>query len=235
MTCRTSLTADITIPVGAGTTLQAEYDRLAADYDMRGFSATFILSGTATGCLSARKPLVGGNLITIDGGGVTLNAGGAGKTAIGNFVSGMTINLRNVKISSWNGANSVVAVNGGIINMLDGIEFLNGEGDHILASYGGQVFIKSNYTVSGGGLNHWHSYSGGYITATDITVNVTAGIWFVRWAGVADAGLIARNVSYIGNINGAKYLVHKNGFMEIGAATLPGSTPGETSTGGVIA
>ncbi|MCP2134607.1 hypothetical protein J2S28_001659 [Rhizobium sp. SLBN-94] len=231
---RTDLTADITINVGAGTTLQDEYDRLATDYDMRGFATTFVLSGTATGCLNARKPLVGGNQITIDGGGVTLSAGGAGKTAVGNSVSGLTINVKNLKFSSWAGANGIVAVNGGIINMLDGIECLAGEGDHFLASYGGQIFIKSNYTVSGGGLNHWHSYSGGYITATDITVNVTAGIWFVRWAGVADAGLIARNVSYIGNINGAKYLVHKNGFMEIGAATLPGSTPGVRDTDGVI-
>lgn len=227
------LTEDITVHVTSCGSLQEEYDKLATDYDMKGFAATFILDSTSSATLDAKRPLVGGSKITVDGGGAAIAAGG--KPAMANNIAGLTMNLKNMKLAAWSGGHCVWAMFGGMINLREGMEFCAGDGDHILASYGGQVLIKNSYLVSGGGLNHWHSYSGGYITATDLTVTVIGTPWFTRWAGVADAGIVARNIAYNGTIHGAKYLVHKNGFMEIGTNDLPGDVAGCVATGGVIA
>ena len=229
---RTSLESDITIVVGQEGSLQDEYDRLATDFDMRGFSASFVLDGTPSPTLNAHKPLVGGNHISVNG--LGMNIAGIGKPALSNHVAGLVMDITNVRLSGWSGGSGVAASEGATINLKEWMIFCNGDGDHILAYYGGRIFIQKDYTVEGGGLNHWHSFSDGYITATDLKVSINSGIWFTRWAGVADASIIARNVVYQGTINGSQYLVHRNGFMEIGNAVLPGNVAGTVLTGGVV-
>ena len=229
---RCDLDCDTTISVSCGDSLQEAYDKLATDYDMRGYTATFVLDNGTYSPLNMSKPLVGGNRLTLDGNGLHLT--GNGRPAVSNSVAGVRLYLRNLKLAGWNGGAGVSAISGGLINLGVGMEYGQGNAEHILASYGGQISIDADYTVTGGCLTHWHSYSAGYITATSLTVDITSGIWFTRWAGVADASLVARDITYSGTIHGAKYLVHKNGFMEIGSCTLPGDIAGTLVPGSVI-
>jgi len=235
MTARENLWEDTTFPTFPGETLQQAFDRIASGYDLRGFAATIELTEAGPHeSLCCTTPVVGGNNVAIDCKGLRLS--GSGRAGLSNGVNGLHLTVKNARLAAW-GSPALLAIRGGLVNVAEGVTFEQGDSDHVQASYGGQVFFKNDYAVTGGAVSHLHAYSGGYITAADLSVNITPGLWFgSRWVGVADASVIARNMTYSNRatIHGQQYLVHKNGFLEIGGSTLPGNVAGLATTGGVV-
>ena len=202
--------------------------------DLQGHELILNLSGGPHATFRTWNNLVGGNFVRING------SAGANPSRIGTGSdeciqieqAGLEAIVSNVIL-----AGGLYADFGGRIRTKSGISFEATTTDHFRSTYEGQIHVDENYSVNGGADTHIHAYSRGLIVMKDgITATLAPNLTFTHFIGVADASLVARNISVSTPFKGQSWLVQKLGFadLEHAAAAIPGRVAGETATGGVI-
>jgi hypothetical protein len=97
-----------------------------------------------------------------------------------------------------------------------------------------------NYSISGGAVGHMHAMQGGKILNNLNTVSITGtpnfSSFFIGVAGPGTAQCIGQ--TYSGSATGQRFLVHNNGFIDLGNigapdAYFPGNAAGVTQAYGV--
>lgn len=226
---------------GAFATLQYAYDFVAKNLDLNGFSVTINMAdGYHTTGLNASIGLTGGNVIFIRGNVTTpgncflevTNSHG-----ILNTVRDLTINVGGIRLSALTAGTCLWASGGNIELGANCLFAPAANGDHFLATDGGNILISANYSVAGGCVNHWHAYGQGQITCQGRTITISSAISMTRWCGVATALLTSTGCTFTGkaNVSGATYLVHRNGVVIVegaGTSYFPGNAAGTVQTGG---
>lgn len=150
-----------------------------------------------------------------------------------NATRGADIIVQNMKLQAANG-DAIRAIYGGRVtfnNVIFGPSLF-----HLEAYWRGEIFNAGNYTIAAGGTAHAHAYGRGYIHLTDGTVTITGTPNFSSFfAGCADAQ-IACSVTFSGSATGPRFLVHKNGIIDVNTPTpenyFPGTTRGNVVSGG---
>ena len=245
--------------------MQDAYTWAQNNLDCQGHRIEMHLStGTHHVGLNPSVGLVGGNQVFIKGTAGTkiiTSVGGA----LTNAIAGLHITMWNVAlggaastVGAWHGGRIVLG-NGDDFLQHSNVVFeeLGTKGDHMVAAYGGIIEVKSNYVINGGCSTHLHAYSGGQIvvqtpprippgsppgtpgaTNVGVTLNKDASgnnLKIVHFIGVADAGLVARDLWVGGTADCKTYLIWKNGFADLGAAHLPGTNRElRKKSGGVV-
>jgi hypothetical protein len=97
-----------------------------------------------------------------------------------------------------------------------------------------------NYSISGGAVGHMHAMQGGKILNNLNTVTITGtpafSSFFIGVAGPGTAQCIGQ--TYVGSATGQRFLVHNNGFIDLGNSGgsityFPGNVAGVTQAYGV--
>lgn len=226
---------------GAFATLQYAYDFVAKKLDMNGFSVTINMAdGYHTTGLNASIGLTGGNVIFIRGN--TTTPGNCflevtNSHGILNRARNLTINVGGLRLSALIAGTCLWASGGNIELGANCLFAIAANGDHFLATDGGNIVVSADYSVAGNCVNHWHAYGQGQITCQNRTITVSAAVSMTRWCGVATALLTSTGCTFTGkaNVSGATYLVHRNGVIIVegsGANYFPGTAAGTVQTGG---
>ncbi|MBO9108886.1 hypothetical protein J5288_09230 [Agrobacterium sp. S2/73] len=236
-----SNTGLVNTDAGAFATLQYAYDFIATKLDLKGFDVTISLAdGYHTTGLNASIGLTGGNVIYIRGnvttpGNCFLEV--TNSHCILNTVRNLKINVGGLRLSTLT-AGTCLWASGGNIELGASCLFAPAaNGDHFLATDGGNIVITADYSVAGGCVNHWHAYGQGQITCQNRTITISAAVSMTRWAGIATALLTSTGCTFTGkaNVSGATYLVHRNGVVIVegaGTSYFPGNSAGTVQTGG---
>lgn len=226
---------------GAFLTIQYAYDFLVKNVDLNGFDVTIqVVDGTYTTGLDIVYPLVGSGLIILRGNTTTpanCIISVTNSTCLRNRRRGMTLRFSGFQFFGTTSAWGVWA-DGGNIEMDGNCTFSSMPvGDHLRAINGGLLTISANYTVIGSTVNHWHAFGLGNIICSGVTITIGNPVTMTRWCGVATAVITADNCTFTNkaNVNGARYLVHRNGTIiteGAGDTYFPGGTAGTVATGG---
>jgi hypothetical protein len=226
--------------------------------DLNGFTVTIDLTGSFTSGILAAGTFVGAGNSTIGGPGsviVTSTAGASITTTDADAISAtqgasLTVGGGNLTLSTTGTkGNCLSAYNGGTI-IQGGVTYGAAAGGHIQAGWvatpsglltgPGTVYIANSYTITGGGIFHWHvPIAGSVINVTPgITVTLIGTPVFSAFFAGVTKGLIATSaapgVTFVGSATGSKYLIH-NGGVITGFPVLPGSLPGTIAGLGTIA
>lgn len=98
------------------------------------------------------------------------------------------------------------------------------------------AYFSNNYTISGGGLGHFHTGIPSTIYGTSITITLTGTPNFSAYfSGTAGGYQQVSSLTFSGTATGKRYLSHKNGVIDAGGGSetfLPGDVLGETASGG---
>jgi len=214
----------------AFSSLPEAYAYVQDHLDLQGRTVTFLLAdGVYAEGLSVSGGLVGGGEIHVQGkseDGARIEVADGGGVSNSNPLT--PVYVSNVWLPSCS------ALFGARIYVQQGVSFMATGGDHMSATYLGMIFVVAPYAIRGQCSTHIHAYTGGIITINDNTQVWPVGtLNLVRFIGVADASVVARNLSVMGAISCETYLVHKNGFADLENAQLPGSGR-IVRTGGVV-
>jgi len=117
---------------------------------------------------------------------------------------------------------------------------MSSTGDHLSSSQGGQWVISGNYTISGGGQNHFHVTENSDGRANGATANIPNNITFTgNFAGVAGCEFIAIGWTFTGAgvVTCARFLVHYKGTIRTSLDSkffFPGTVHGTMQSGGMF-
>jgi hypothetical protein len=222
---------------GAFLTIQKAIDVVAA-LDMSIYNVTIqIATGTYTGS-TLLKPFLGAGYIRIVGNTVT-PANVLISTASDCFKSAGTWNglykLEGMKLTS-SGSDAIEVGHSGANVQFGSIDFgacLSGVHMHC---YLGTLTCISNYTISGGAVNHILCYNTGVCDTAGFTITLTGTPAFSIFVRSRAVGAVAVHSStYSGAATGQRYECTLNGIINAngaGATYLPGNSGGAVSSGG---
>lgn len=223
---------------GAFLTLQAAWNAILK-LDLGGFSVTVqIADGTYTAGLMISSPAIGGN-VTFQGNHTTpanvlVSTSGP---CVYNSASGFILNLRDFKIAS----SGSVGVNGaaGAYISIGGMDFGACGNTQLRADSGSYISIDGNYTISGGGPQHWAAIMGGKINGNTKTITLTGAPAFSSAFAAMETGAVLNFFSptFSGSAAGARYSISSGGIINLygaGTSALPGDSAGSggTASGG---
>lgn len=150
-----------------------------------------------------------------------------GQSTLGSYqISGMTLS------ASTAGYDCILATGGTKIS-LSTVYFGACGQAAIHATYGAQVLVNSNYTISGGGTIHWYGDTGGMITVAGRTVTLSGSpVFSTAFAFAGNMSLLVVNGNTFSGAAGAttpRYNVSNNATISTGGAGtsyLPGTSAG---------
>ena len=213
-------------------TIQAALD-ITRSWWISGGAAVVIqlADGTYTtgGILS--QPLGGSNLfgtITIQGNATTPANVIVSTTSANCFqaMNGAVMTVADLEMRTSTVGSCLYAFTGGIINVRN-VRFGACATTHIEAIQGAQINVSGNYTITGGGVSHMHAAQGGRVLNSSNTVTLTGtptfSAYFIGVAGPGYAQCIGQ--TYVGACGGPRFLVHNNGFIDIGNISTALSNP----------
>ena len=223
-------------------TLQKAADVIWGTLDLYGFDVTVdIANGTYTSNLALSGRLTGKGTVTFSGdtttpSNVLISTSGhcidAGEAA--------EVTVEGVKFTS--SANGAIFCESAIVHVRE-VDFGTVDDRHMDARRGGTIFCDTNYSITGGGKNHFYAVEMGMIVAGGRTVTITGTLNF------SNAFTFGQNLSYLrcnamtfsgdaASTTGTEYLIQKISACNIGGATVsgyfPGDSAGSTSDGGII-
>jgi hypothetical protein len=209
---------------------------VATSLDLSLYSVTIqFVDGTYTGTL-ALKSFIGVGPIIIQGNPTTpanvLISVTNGFCVVAGAVRG-TYNLNGFKLqTNTAGYNCIIASQGTVLN-LSNIHFgpAGSGGIHVSATYGAQIFINTNYTISGGAAVHWYSTTQALIQAAGKTITLTGTPAFTTDFAHAQqgGGILANGNTFVGGATGPRYYTDSIGWIDSlggGASYLPGNAAG---------
>lgn len=104
---------------------------------------------------------------------------------------------------------------------------------HMMGNTGGTIAAIGNYSISGGATAHFASSMGGLVQAYSKTITITGTPAFSFFAVASyNAPLYIPSNTYVGSATGSRYSATYLGLIHSGV-TLPGSTAGSVSNGGL--
>lgn len=222
-------------------TIQKAWNTLASNYDLNGQTATIQLAdGTYTGALNAVGPLIGQSSPVIinghSGSSSSVVLSPASGTVPVTASNGANITIQNLQVQSAGGVSCLLANVYSQIVIGAGIIFgaASGSGFHCNAD-GGYISGNQNYTISGGGAEHWLAQAGGIIGLQSITITLSGTPAFSNAFAVAsDAGrILCASNTFSGSATGSRYNSVGNGNIETngaGSTYLPGNAGGTGTT-----
>lgn len=147
-----------------------------------------------------------------------------------------TYALRGMKLATISSGNCIGVQGAGLAVEIQNLDFGVCAGQHINSRGGAHVLQTGNYSISGGGVIHWHAVSG-KIECQSFTISVTGTPAFSNaFARAQLLGLIlAGSTVFSGSATGKRYDVVTNSSIYTGgggAAFLPGDSAGTAATGG---
>lgn len=223
-------------------TLQKATDTVWDTLDLYGNTVTIdVADGTYTAGVSISGRLTGkGNVIfqgdTSTPGNVVISTSGD----CFNVQGRAALTLEGLKLTSSGG--DAIHCEGGVVNVREA-DFGTVGFRHIDCRRFGQVFLDEDYTISGGGRNHFYAVENGMIICPNRTINIVGTLNFSSvFAYATDLSLLrATNLTFTGdaaNTTGKEYNILANSLCNIGGASesgyFPGDSAGSTSTGGLI-
>jgi hypothetical protein len=229
--------------LGAFKTIQKAVDVVSSTLDIA--SDVTVTIKVADGTYSETvfcKSFVGGGAIEIVGNVTTPSSCVVSSSSLACFVaSSVTYSIKGFKLTSGGTSTNLVwAVSNGTLT-LSNIDFGSCTANQIIAVSGGVIDMITNYTISGGATSHCYAISGGRIQTNQRVVTLsgtpnfsTAYVTMDRGLGMVDC----YGMSFSGSATGKRYVVNLNSVCFVnGAATtyLPGSVAGTTATGGQYA
>lgn len=242
---RDRLTADRTINVPADfATMQEAWNHICLDLDLNGFIVTMQLAdGTHQGGiddypideLGAGNNYIGGGYVLVNGN--LASPGNVIVTSDHQYTIRITqsyLKIQNFEVRGT--VNAIGAAWDGIIENGPGMRFGQCGGQHIHASSGGQIFIREDYSIVGGGSNHWLTHSESQIRVEGRTITLvgtphfTDAFYFAGTDGLLDAsGLI-----FVGSATGTKWFLENNSMTFLRTdgdiAVFPGDALGNNDS-----
>lgn len=235
---RTIATADVTINVAAGQSIQAAVNSMLNDYDLNGHYAYIQLAdGTYTESVSIPRQPLGQNLISIRGNpnnyGAVQWVAPAGQTCLSVQNGGIGV-VAYVEMSAPNGGVLLATRQNAVANFVYGRlgyatvkmaatanSTINCNGYHAIMA-GGSVCFDA--TLGGNILLHGQSFS---------VINDCSFDYFCRAVG-SGANISFMGATYSGaTVTGCKGLAANNGVIDAGGSTIPGTSAVVTQNGGV--
>lgn len=194
-----------------------------------------LVDGTyGAGCV-VTGPWVGSGTVTVKGNATTpanvlLSTGAADSITV---LSGGRLNVESLKLTNTGSFLLCAAKTGSIT--FSNLDFGATGAQQIRADDNGVALAAGNYTISGGGANHYNS-SGGVVRVQGRTITLIGTPAFASFATAEFPGLIIANGNtYSGAATGARYHAAINGAIVTrggGAAYFPGDVAGTIATGG---
>jgi hypothetical protein len=236
-------TTDGTTFATAFRTIQAAVDAARMRYRANGQTVliqVYPSGGPYTDGVTVRGGLVGDGTLQING-----NGGVAAITAAGNAVTadlGASVLVSNLAVSSATGK-GLYATNGSLLQIGAGVSFgATPAGSQIEAAYGARVLTLNDYTITAGGVSHFHANTGGLIQVVGRTITLTGTPAYSEYfCGVGIHGAIyAADASFSGAATGTRYVIHYNGVVRgnltdaAAEALFPGDAAGVLDQGGVF-
>ena len=228
-------------------TLTAAYTRVVDDYDCQGFNVTFQLNdGTYPSTLIYGYLLAASSVSIVGDVGTPANVVIAGINAFGIrffecgqiFLGGITISATGTAGQYTYQGIGLVADTGSYITLTSPIIFA-ASGYTQLAAYNGGLFetVGVAYTITGGTNAHMSAVNANIITV-DSTITITGTPAFATAFATSSgsgANLIVYSTTFVGSATGVRWIVQQNGVVNTlgaGGSYLPGSSAGESLTGG---
>lgn len=233
---------------GAFLTPQKAVDVVLNTLDRSSFNITIKLTGAFTTGIVAASPGVGTGSITItstDGASITTTNTNA--VAVSNnchvSVSGaLTLSTVTDGIGLLAYDNGSVSAGGIIFSACAGGQVQAGwvaTPNYAFTAGPGTVYLNASYSITGGGVFHWHVTTDGSSIVTNgngitgaITGNPAYSGFFI---GITKGLVYVPGVVFTGTATGPKYLVHNAGALcGLLDSNIPGSTAGQLSAGAIL-
>lgn len=246
---RIKLFADLTINVPADfATMQEAWNYICFSLDLNGFTVTMQLAdGTHNGGIDdypldlagAGNTYIGGGYVLING-----NAASPGNvivTSTHEYTLRFTQSYVRIQNFELRGSFNTIGIAwSGILENGPGMRFGACGGQHLHASSGGQIWMRNDYSVVGGGTQHWFVHSQAQLRVSDRTITLVGTPNFTEafYVGGTDGMLDALNVTFSGAATGQQWAIFNNSMTNIGRngdiTFLPGNVMGNTDGSFII-
>lgn len=208
---------------------------VAASLDRSIYNTTIqVAAGTYTGAVSVTGWGPGSGSVTLLGDTSTPTNCVISTTSVNaiSVTAPVAFTVNGFKLQTTTGGSCIYADNCARVNLLN-INFGAAAYAHVLSWWGAKVDHQTNYTISGGGARHWWALNGG-INAAGYTVTLSGTPAFSEYFAAATLnGAIYAVQTWSGSATGPQFLSDGNASIFTAGTTLPGSTAGTTSNGGV--
>jgi hypothetical protein len=215
-------------------TIQKAIDTIALGLDLNGFSVSVkVAAGTYSAGATISAPFIGRGSVTVLGDAASASSRVI-SVASGNCFTvsnNAAVSIVGVKMINSGSGNGIDAATGAIVaaGYVD-CGAIGGAGYN--CGSGAAINISGNYTISGGGMAHWHCGGFGNIGVGSLTCTLTDVPAFAAYfVGVAQGSVTCRQVTFVGTATGRKYLAHYGGVIVAGGFDnnfLPGDLAGYT-------
>jgi hypothetical protein len=230
---------------GAFLSAQKAMDVIATGLDTNGFNVTIKHGSETNKTFTAKldvKPWVGGGDLTIEGNGtanthISTNASATDAIVVWRGALPGKLTVKALKLSAAGSNSNGLFAQVPCSITLDGVEYGPCSVAQVAAGNGSNVYLATNYTISGGAASHIQSQIGGYIQSVGRTVTLSGTPNFGTAFALAQLGSTILNWSntFSGSATGKRYSAVTNGLITTnggGANYFPGNSAGTTATGG---
>jgi hypothetical protein len=251
---RTALSANLNLYVNGSTgsdsnsglssgdpfeTFDKAWSVLSEDYDINGFNATIHQAGTNTDTLNANGQPIGSTSVNS----ISVTVGGTWTVTNGSCViaNGSTFRVNGAGTLSASGTGlaqgfAIAAFSSSQVAW-QGITFGTCDVAHVAGFQGGQISASAGYTINGNAPTHVLLNYGASAQISLVTVALSGTPAFSNaFADVENCSTLnANSLATTGSATGKRYIVSKNGSIDVGgagASALPGNVAGTASTGG---
>lgn len=221
---------------GAFLTVQKAVDTVCNTLSLAGYAVTIqVADGTYTGATTL-KPLPDNGSVTIQGNSGTPDNVLISTTSANCFsASGARANytIKDLKVQTTTAGFGLYAADSASL-WFSNINFGACAGRHMVVESSGSITATGNYSISGSSPVHLLALMFGKITIINKTVTITGTPAFsVAFAYGEQIGVFyLTGNTYSGSATGTRYTMTQNSVCTSGV-TLPGSTAGGVSTGGL--
>lgn len=224
---------------GAFLTIQKPIDVFCKTIDCAGYAANIQVGDGTYTVGGAMGQLVGQTKLTFTGNVSTpanVVVSTTSANAFQNYIGGMTLELKSLKVQTTTSGSGIVADAGGSITY-DNLVFGACANYHRLAQRGGRIAVNGNYSITGGAQAHEVSGNYGVQQTYSRTITITGTPNFsIAYAYMNTTGTIEDvGNTFSGSATGKRYSISLNSVLNTGgggANYLPGNTAGDTPTTG---
>lgn len=221
---------------GAFLTIQKAIDTVAS-LDLSIYNVTIqVADGTYTGGVVVSNPWIGAGTVTLQGNVSTpanalLSTGAVDSIVV---LSGGALTVTGFRMT--NTGSFLLHASSGAIRF-SAMTFGSCGSQQLRVTDGGRLQAFGNYTIDGGGNNHWSAVGNGIIRVQSRTITLSGTPAYALAFANADLSstVLVNGNTFSGAASGPRYSATNNGVISSGgggASYLPGNAAGTTGTGG---
>lgn len=226
---------------GAYLTLQKAINEVMNHINLNGFDVIIdVGNGTYTGQASVRGLWTGDGIVTLQGDTTTPANVVISTTSINaiQVLDGGVLRLGGFKLQTTTSGSGLLVGWKSVVYQNGKMDYGTCVNSHIDCQFSSTAYITADYNITGGAQIHWHAGTAGagveIVGAVTITLTGTPN-FSSAFAGVASGVVRSLSATFSGSATGQRYLVYKNGFIDVGAGTVttfPGDVAGVQTGGG---